>query len=92
MENGKPDPEIYLLVADQLGVPPSECLVIEDSPTGVKAALAAGIACIAVSTSSTRQSLHAFGVIDDAWIVDDPETLLAVVDRTMACQSRRKRA
>lgn len=92
VENGKPDPEIYLLVADQLGVPPSECLVIEDSPTGVKAALAAGMACIAVSTPFTRQALHATGILDDRWIVDDPDTLLTVVDRTMACQTGRKRA
>jgi beta-phosphoglucomutase-like phosphatase (HAD superfamily) len=92
VENGKPDPEIYLLVADQLGIPPSECLVIEDSPAGVKAALAAGMACIAVSTPFTKQALHATGIIDDRWIVDDPDTLLAVVDRTMACQTGRKRA
>lgn len=92
VENGKPDPEIYLLVADQLGVPPSECLVIEDSPTGVKAALAAGMACIAVSTPFTRQALRATGFLDDRWIVDDPDTLLTIVDRTMACRTGRKRA
>lgn len=92
VENGKPDPEIYLLVADQLGVPPSECLVIEDSPTGVQAALAAGMACIAVSTPFTQQALRATGMLDTRWIVDDPDTLLAVVDRTMACQTGRKRA
>lgn len=92
VENGKPDPEIYLLVADQLGIPPSECLVIEDSPTGVKAALAAGMACIAVSTPFTKQALRATGMLDTRWIVDDPDTLLAVVDRTMACQTGRKRA
>ncbi len=92
VENGKPDPEIYLLVADQLGITPSECLVIEDSPTGVKAALAAGMACIAVSTPFTKQSLHAAGIIDDRFIVDDPDTLLAVVEQMMACQTGRKRA
>lgn len=36
VEHGKPDPEIYLLVADELGVPPEECLVVEDSPAGVR--------------------------------------------------------
>ena len=92
VENGKPDPEIYLLVADQLGIPPSQCLVIEDSPSGVRASLAAGMACIAVSTPFTKQALHAAGILDNRWIVDDPVTLLAVVDRTMACQTGRKRA
>ena len=92
VETGKPDLEIYLLVADPLGVPPSECLVIEDSPTGVEAALSAGVVCIAVSTPLTRQALHATGILDDRWIVDDPDTLLTVVERTMACQTGRKRA
>ncbi len=92
VENGKPDPEIYLLVADQLGIPPAECLVIEDSPTGFQAALAAGMACIAVSTPFIKQALRANGILDDRWIVDDPDTLFAVVDRTMACRTGRKRA
>lgn len=38
----KPDPEIYLLAADNLGVPPSQCLVVEDNKHGVAAATAAG--------------------------------------------------
>ena len=36
VEHGKPDPEIYLLVARELGVPPAQCLVIEDSPSVLK--------------------------------------------------------
>ena len=39
---GKPDPEGYLLAARRLGVPPESCLVIEDSPVGSAAGLAAG--------------------------------------------------
>jgi beta-phosphoglucomutase-like phosphatase (HAD superfamily) len=37
VENGKPDPEMILMVAEELGASPLECLVVEDSPTGVKA-------------------------------------------------------
>jgi len=81
VKNAKPDPEIYLLVADQLAMPASECLVIEDSPTGVKAALAAGMACIAVSTPFTKQSLRTSGLLDARWIVDEPGTLFDVVDQ-----------
>ncbi len=84
VENGKPDPEIYLLVADQLDTPAAQCLVIEDSPTGVQAALAAGMACIAVSTPFTGKALHTSGLLEDRWIVDDPATLVTVVDRMMA--------
>ena len=47
----KPHPEIYLRVADALGVPPAECIVFEDSYTGVEAALAAGMRVVGLSTT-----------------------------------------
>ena len=84
VENAKPDPEIYLFVANRLAMPALDCLVIEDSPSGVKAALAAGMACIAVSTPFKRQSLHNAGLLDARWIGDEPDTLFAVVDQMMA--------
>lgn len=43
---GKPNPEIFLLAAKKLGVPPQECLVIEDSEHGVVAAKKAGMKCV----------------------------------------------
>lgn len=43
VEHAKPAPDIYLLAAASLGVDPAQCLVLEDSPTGVRAALAAGM-------------------------------------------------
>jgi HAD superfamily hydrolase (TIGR01509 family) len=45
---GKPDPEPYLLAASRLGVAPQECVAIEDSPTGVRSAEAAGVPVLAV--------------------------------------------
>ncbi len=45
---GKPHPGIFLTTAERLGVAPTECLVLEDSLTGVVAAKAARMACIAV--------------------------------------------
>jgi HAD superfamily hydrolase (TIGR01509 family) len=44
----KPAPDVYLLAAERLGVPPAQCLVLEDSPTGVRAALAAGMTVVQV--------------------------------------------
>lgn len=44
----KPAPDVYLLAARRLGVDPSRCLVIEDSPTGVASALSAGMRVVAV--------------------------------------------
>jgi riboflavin kinase len=45
---GKPAPHAFTLAAAEAGVPPSSCLVIEDSPAGVAAALAAGMRCVCV--------------------------------------------
>lgn len=88
VERGKPDPEIYQLVSTELGVPPQECLVIEDSPSGVRAALAAGMWCIAVTTPFTRASLRAANLLEERWIVDDSATLRAVVDRMLAARAQ----
>ncbi len=48
---GKPDPEIFLVAAQQLGVLPQRCLVFEDSLLGVEAACRAGMQAIAITTS-----------------------------------------
>ena len=46
--NGKPHPEPYLTAASELGVPIERCLAIEDSPSGVRSALASGARTVAV--------------------------------------------
>jgi len=48
MKHGKPAPDIYLETARLLGVPPEQCVAIEDSGNGIRAAKAAGMYCIAV--------------------------------------------
>ena len=48
ISNSKPDPEVFLKAAERLDIPPSECIVIEDAPAGVEAAVAAGMKYIAV--------------------------------------------
>jgi len=75
VEEGKPDPEIYHLVCRELDMPSERWLAIEDSPSGVKAALAADLRCIAVTTPFTREKIHAQGLLEDRWIVDDPDAL-----------------
>jgi len=47
----KPSPEIYLTAARKVGVEPSRCLVVEDAINGVEAAKAAGMYCLALTTS-----------------------------------------
>lgn len=43
VERGKPDPQIFLLAASRLGVPPSRCIVVEDAAAGIEAARRAGM-------------------------------------------------
>jgi beta-phosphoglucomutase-like phosphatase (HAD superfamily) len=81
VEHGKPDPEIYLMVAEEFNVPPNECLVIEDSPSGVEAAVAANMQVVAVSTPFTKQRLHESNILDKQWIVDDPTNLINVIQK-----------
>jgi beta-phosphoglucomutase family hydrolase len=54
---GKPDPEIYLKTAEQLGVQPSECLVFEDSPPGANAGINAGMHVVGLLTSHSAEEL-----------------------------------
>ena len=50
---GKPDPEIFLIAAQRLGVPPERCLVFEDALMGIEAARRAGMDLVALTTSIT---------------------------------------
>jgi HAD superfamily hydrolase (TIGR01509 family) len=54
---GKPDPATFLLAAEQLGLPPHRCLVVEDAIAGVAAAKRAGMTCIAVTTTNPASAL-----------------------------------
>jgi len=80
IENGKPDPEIDLLVAEKMNTPPEEFLVVEDSPAGVQAAVAAGMKVVAVPTEITRPSFQKSEIIDPRWVVEDPGDLREVVN------------
>lgn len=59
--NPKPAPDIFLAAAEKLGVPPAECLVIEDMDHGVAGALAAGMKCIALTTTIGKKRLREAG-------------------------------
>ena len=51
----KPAPDLFLLAAERLSVPPDSCLVFEDSPNGLRAARAAGMRAVVVPNRLTRQ-------------------------------------
>ncbi len=59
VKNGKPAPDIFLLAGQRLGAKPKNCLVIEDSINGIRAAKSAGMQCVAVPCPATRYQDHA---------------------------------
>ena len=58
VENGKPDPEVFLKAAHKLNVPPQECVVMEDATNGVEAAKNAGMRCIAITSTRGKDQLQ----------------------------------
>jgi beta-phosphoglucomutase len=54
----KPQPAVFLLAAERIGIPPAGCVVIEDSIAGVEAARRAGMKCLAVTTSHPAEALQ----------------------------------
>ena len=55
--HGKPHPEIFIKAYEALGLKADECIVVEDAIIGIKAGLAAGCKCIAVTTTATAEVL-----------------------------------
>lgn len=89
----KPDPIIYQLAAERLGVDPGDCCVVEDSTIGLQAARGAGMRCVITYTSSTRDEAFegAERIVADVFVggvtVDDLMTAPAAVvdDRATVC-------
>lgn len=73
----KPHPEIFLKAAARLGLLPSCCIVVEDAPSGVKAAKAAGSRCLGLTTSFDKEALESVGA---EWIANN---LLTGLDRVV---------
>ena len=59
VRRGKPAPDVFLVSAQRLHVPASGCLVFEDAPVGITAAHAAGMRCVAVTTTFSAAHLAA---------------------------------
>ncbi len=59
IKKGKPDPEVFLLAARKMGVPPGNCLVVEDADAGIEAALAGGMKVLGVGAAASNRSATA---------------------------------
>ena len=81
VERGKPEPDLYLFAAERLGVAIGDCAVIEDSPIGVRGALASGARVIGFCGGSHcreghAEMLRAEGVTEIAHSFDEARGLL----------------
>lgn len=75
VSNAKPAPDPYLAAAALIGVPPADCLAIEDAPNGVRSARRAGMQVIAVTTSFTVEALA-----EAHWVIDSLSELPDYLD------------
>lgn len=76
IKNKKPAPDVFLAAAEGMGVEPSRCVVVEDAAAGVQAALAAGMRCIAVTTSLNKEELESAG----AHVVREQPAYIELID------------
>jgi hypothetical protein len=79
--DGKPDPEPFLLGARRLGVDPAHCVVFEDAPAGLTAGRTAGMRTVALTTAHQRSELVADVVVRDLSAVSLPEARAPKRDR-----------
>jgi beta-phosphoglucomutase len=61
LRHGKPDPEIFLIAASELGMAPARCFVAEDAPAGIEAACAGGMVGLGVARLRDATSLRTVG-------------------------------
>lgn len=80
VKRGKPDPEVFLVAASKLGLPPSRCVVVEDAPQGVQAGLAAGAKVLAVTSTRCAEELRHAHLIVNSLREVDALTLQALID------------
>jgi beta-phosphoglucomutase len=67
VKNTKPDPEVFLNAAHQLQVLPENCLVVEDAPSGIQAAKAAGMKVVGVGHDLAEADLCVSSLVGLGW-------------------------
>jgi HAD superfamily hydrolase (TIGR01509 family) len=76
---GKPAPDVYLAAARAEGVVPAECVVIEDTVTGIRAAVSAGMDCLAYAPHGDGHDLRAAGAVPFRDMSDLPNIIAAAL-------------
>lgn len=81
---GRPAPDAYLRAAARLGLPPADCLAVEDSPNGIRAAAAAGLRVLAIPRDRMRLPVALTHLITDQ--ADTAAAALPVLRRLLSAQ------
>ncbi len=70
LPRGKPFPDVFLAAAEMIGIPPADCIAFEDAPAGVRAARAAGMSCVGVTTTFPAGTFAAHDAEPDLEVAD----------------------
>lgn len=87
VKHGKPAPDVYLLAAEQIGVEPKNCLVIEDTITGLTAGKAAGMFCVSIPCEATAHQDHSIADLSLSSIDQIPVEEIFAINKTKATGS-----
>jgi len=77
---GKPDPQVFLLASERLGIAPGLCVVVEDAVIGVEAAKRAGMRAVALTSSHPRDAFARADLVVDSLTELTPELLCGLID------------
>lgn len=84
VRRGKPDPQVFMVAAARLRLPPERCAVVEDAALGIEAARRAGTAAIGLASAGrTRQELAAADLVVDRLAELSPEVIEEVILRRL---------
>lgn len=75
LKRGKPNPDPFITASDKLGLVPDDCIVIENAPLGIRSAKAAGMLCIAITSTLNRDDLA-----EADYIIDDISKIIPIID------------
>ena len=78
---GKPDPQVFQIAAERLGVPPARCIVVEDAPVGIAAARAAGMSSVALVGTVAADRLGEADLVVRSLRELDASRLAALLER-----------
>jgi HAD superfamily hydrolase (TIGR01509 family) len=81
VKHKKPNPELFLLAAKGIDIEPANCVVIEDAPNGVQAAINAGAKCIAVTNSTTADNLSHADLVCNSLEEINLQTIINLIEQ-----------